>query len=416
MRALWLALAIGVLGAACSPAADAPPGSGDIVTLVGTGKQESDEPTFDEDGRPQGIPVRQAQLDSPVDIALDAQGRLYVVDWNGQKIRVVDGEQLYPFVGTGLEGDGCEGEANDQGCLCTEAHVDHPTDITFDFDGVALVAAWHNSKIKAIDPKSRRLTDLCGSGARDYLGDGGGCFGDDGTELVAIDLPSGVALDAEGNLFIADQANQVVRRLGRDGVVTTVVGSCPQGGFGCPEGVGYSGDGGPATEAKLDNGIGQWVMPAGKLAFGPDGFLYIADSFNNVIRRVDPGSDGVLGSGDPSEETIETFAGTGKQGFSGDGESAKDAELNRPTDVAWSPDGQLYVADRGNHCVRRIDIEPQAGMIATVAGQCGIPGSTGDGGPATQALLDEPFGIAVGADGTLYIADTQNHRIRAVLP
>jgi DNA-binding beta-propeller fold protein YncE len=132
-----------------------------------------------------------------------------------------------------------------------------------------------------------------------------------------------------------------------------------------------------------------------------------------VIRRVSPGADGVLGDGDPAEELIETFAGTGQEGFAGDGGPAAEAELYRPTDLAFSASGDLYVADRGNHCIRRIDAE---GVVQTVAGQCGVPGSAGDGGPATEANLDEPFGVAVGPDGALYIADTLNHRIRKVLP
>jgi sugar lactone lactonase YvrE len=311
------------------------------------------------------------------------------------------------------EGDACEDEVDADGCSGVHAQVNHPTDLTFDADGVALIAAWHNSKIKAFDPGTSKLRDRCGSGARDYLGDGGPCFGDDGAQLVALDLPSSIALDADGNVFVSDQANQVVRRLATDGVVTTVVGSCPKGGFGCPDGVGYSGDGGPATDAKLNNAFGQAVMPAGKLAFGPDGYLYLADTFNNVIRRVAPGSDGILGSGDASEEIIETFAGTGDEGFDGDGGPASAAQLRHPTDVAWSQAGALYIADRGNHCVRSVDGD---GVIATVAGRCGTPGSTGDGGPATRALLDEPFGIAVAPDASLYIADTFNNRIRRVLP
>lgn len=397
---------------ACGPAEEPAPGSGDIVTLVGTGKQATDSPAFDEAGRLRGVPLARAQVDSPIDVAFDSEERLYVVDWNGHQIRRVIGEQLFPFLGTGLEGDACEDEATEDGCPCTEAQVDHPTDLTFHESGLVIVAAWHNSKLKAVDPSTERVADLCGSGERDYIGDGGPCFDEGGAPMVALDLPSSVVFDGSGNLFFADQANHIVRRLDREGVVITVVGSCPMGGLGCPGAVGYSGDGGPATLAKLDNGIGQWVMPAGKLRFGPDGFLYIADTYNHVIRRVDPGSDGVLGSGDPGEETIETFVGTGEMGYGGDEGPAAEALLNRPTDLAWSPDGALYVADRSNHCIRRIS----EGIITTVAGQCGFLGSSGDGGPAVEALLGEPFGIEVGSDGALFIADTLNHRIRKVLP
>ncbi len=396
-----------------SPATPKAPQSGDLVTVVGTGEEATDPVVFDAAGNTHGIALRAAHLDSPVDIAFDASGALHVIDWNGHKIRVVgDDGLLHPEIGTGLEGDACDGEPDSDGCPAAEAQVNHPTDIFFTADGTALVAAWHNAKLKTFDPVTGKLLDRCGSGARDYLGDGGPCFGANRAQLVALDLPSSVVLDETGNTFIADQANQVVRRLDTDGIVTTVVGSCPKGGFGCPDGVGYSGDGGPATEAKLNNGFGQWVMPAGKLAFGPDGYLYIADTFNNVIRRVAPGSDGVLGSGEAAEEVIETFAGTGDEGFDGDGGPANVAQLFRPTDVAWSPSGELYVADRGNHCVRRIDADS---VITTVAGRCGTPGSSGDGQPATQAFLDEPFGISISPDGTLYIADTLNHRIRKLL-
>lgn len=407
--------AMALLACACGPSPEQPqPSSGDIVNVVGTGEQATDDVTFDDDGKPQGLALSAVHLDTPLDIAFDDDGKLHVIDWNGHKIRVLrDDGLLYPLIGTGLEGDACDTKPDADGCPAAHAQLNHPTDITFAKDGTALVAAWHNAKLKAFDPATGDVADRCGSGARDYLGDGGPCFGDDGKQLVAFDLPSSVVFDGDGNLFVSDQANQVVRRLDADGIVTTVVGSCPKGGFGCPDGVGYEGDGGPATQCKLDNGFGQGVMPAGKLAFGPDGYLYIADSFNNVIRRVSPGSDGTLGSGDASEETIETFAGTGKAGYAGDGGPAGEARLFHPTDLAWSPNGEMYVADRSNHCIRRIDAD---GNISTVVGQCGVPGSSGDGGPATNAQLDEPFGIAFAPDGTLYVADTLNHRIRKVLP
>jgi DNA-binding beta-propeller fold protein YncE len=417
MRLIFVLASFGLV--ACGPEDSRPdqhvPASGDIVSVLGTGEQASDRNQFDADGRPIGIPPEEARLDSPLDVVFDASGRMFAIDWNGHKLRVLEADGLvYPAVGTGFEGDGCRVDpAADGTCPAIETRVNHPADMLAAPGNVLVIAAWHNSKIKEFDFETNAVRDLCGSGARDYLGDGGSCFGDDGTELVALDLPSSVAMDAAGNLFIADQANQVIRRLDTTGVVTTVCGSCPKGGFGCPEGIGYLGDGGPATEAKLNNSYGQSVLPAGKLAFDAEGNLWIADTFNHALRRVTPGPDGILGDDDPADELIETMAGNGTPGFSGDGGPARDALLDRPTDIAFAPDGALVVADRGNHCIRRIDAE---GVISTVAGRCGTPGASGDGRSATDAHLDGPFGVAFAPDGALVVADTSNHRIRKILP
>jgi sugar lactone lactonase YvrE len=402
-------------GSQDSPSAQHAPTSGDIVSVLGTGEQASDRNRFDADGNPIGIAPNVARVDSPIDVAFDESGRMFAIDWNGHKLRVLEADGLvYPAVGTGFEGDGCEVElAADASCPAGKTRLNHPADMLAAPGNVLVIAAWHNSKIKELDFEANAARDLCGSGARDYLGDGGPCFGDDGAQLAAFDLPSSVALDAVGNLFVADQANQVIRRLDTSGLVSTVCGNCPKGGFGCPDGIGYSGDGGPAIEAKLNNSYGQSVLPAGKIAFDAEGNLWIADTFNHALRRVTPGPDGVLGDGDPADEIIETMAGNGVPDFSGDGGAARDASLNLPTDIAFARDGSLVIADRGNHCIRQIDTR---GVISTVAGRCGSPGSSGDGQAATSARLDRPFGVAFAPDGALVIADTSNHRIRKVLP
>jgi hypothetical protein len=408
--AFCLLFGVGACGSPEPPQTATKPG--DIVTWVGTGVQGTNPIELDAAGNPAGVPRESARLDSPVDIAFDAGGTLFVIDWNAHRLRrLAEDALVYPIAG-GIDGDGCSEGDLANGCPPLAARLDHPTDLAFASDGSLFLSAWHNSKIKQISAQDGRLRDVCGSGARDYSGDGGACFDADGLPLVALDLPSSVVFDGAGNLFIADQSNQVVRRLGTDGVLKTVCGSCPSGGLGCPEGIGYSGDGGPATQAKLNNSIGQAVMPAGKLAFAESGALFIADTFNHVVRRVLPGPDGIIGDGDPAEEIIETVAGSGAKGFAGDGGVAVDALLNLPTDLAFLPDGSYVIADRGNHCVRHVDT---AGVIGTVAGRCGIPGSSGDGGPARQAFLDEPFGVAIGPDGALVIADALNHRIRKVL-
>ncbi len=221
------------------------------------------------------------------------------------------------------------------------------------------------------------ITTVAGTGDWGCSGDGGPATGAD------LGLPEGVAVAPDGSVYIADTGNDRIRRVGPDGIITTVAGT---GNYG------FSGDGGQATQAMLN-------YPSG-VAVGPDGSLYIADSDNYRIRRI--GSDGV----------ITTVAGTGDWGSTGDGGPATQAELAYPSGVAASPDGSLYIADQLNDRIRRVGPD---GIITTVAGT-GIYGFSGDGGPATQATLDLPAGVAVAPDGSLYIADYGNSRVRRVGP
>jgi sugar lactone lactonase YvrE len=203
---------------------------------------------------------------------------------------------------------------------------------------------------------------------------------------VALERPAGVAFDAAGNLYIAETNNQEIRRVDTTGVLTTVAGTGVQG---------FGGDGGAAVAALLDS-------PSG-VAFDAAGNLYIADAHNQRIRKI----TAVTG-------VITTIAGTGEAGFAGDGGAATAAELCLPTAVAVDGAGDVFVSDTGNHRVREIVATgAQAGTIVTVAGS-GVQGFSGDGGPATAAAIDSPDGLAVGATGLLYLADTHNQRIRAV--
>lgn len=388
--------------------------SGQIETIAGSGANATDAVDANADGSVDDpIDALEANLDTPLDTTFGPDGFLYLIDWNGHKIRVLNGDRQVAFVaGTGVEGDACEDPNDDGSCPVTMAELNHMTDVVFDSEGRMVIAAWHNSKIKREDFTTGLMEDLCGTGNRQFNGDGGPCR-QEGTDLVSFDLPSSVVYDAAGNLFIADQANQVIRRLGTDGVVETVVGSCPgeNGKFGCGEARGYSGDGGPALSATLNNQIGQGTDPMGKITLDGDGNLYIADSDNNVIRKVEPGTDGILGDGGSHEEVITTLAGTGEAGFSGDGGPATKAALQSPRDVIVDEDGTLYIADTLNHCVRKVD---SSGIISTVAGQCGESGFEGDGGSAAKALLNRPYGIELDCVGNLYVADTLNYRIRVV--
>jgi len=387
---------------------------GNIDTVVGTGQRATDPVDGDADGIVDpSIAALEALLDTPMDTLSAADGTLYVIDWNGHKVRALGEDGMLRFVaGTGIEGDACEAAQTEGKCPAAASELNHPTDVFIDGTNSIWIAAWHNSKIKRLDSDGF-LQNICGTGNRKFEGDGGPCRDGAGTDLVSFDLPSGIVVDPSGNVFVSDQSNQVVRRIGVDGIVKTVAGHCPgTPGFGCPKGRGYSGDGDPATLAALNNNIGQGTGPHGKIALDSEGNLYIADTINNAVRKVTPGSDGVLGDGDPSEEIMSTIAGTGEAGYSGDDGPAIMAQLDAPTDVAVAADGSVFIADSINGCVRKVD---DRGIITTVAGMCGQIGDSGDGGRATEAKLRNPCGVSLDGKGGLYIADALNHRIRQVV-
>jgi RHS repeat-associated protein len=220
------------------------------------------------------------------------------------------------------------------------------------------------------------IATAAGSGGCSFSGDGGPAT------QARLCEPFAVAAGPDGSLYIADYANQRIRRVGPDGIITTVAGG----------GTGGLGDGGPATQATL--------FDPSDVAVGPDGSLYVADLSNHRVRRVDPSG------------VITTVAGTGVNGFSGDGGPAIQAQIWDPGGIALGLDGSLYIADAGNNRVRRIGAD---GIIATVAGN-GLQLFGGDGGPATQAELNDPERVALGPDGSLYIADKGNARVRRVSP
>jgi len=316
----------------------------------------------------------------PQDTTVGPDGNLYLVDWNNHRIRRIRNGVVETFAGSGYLGDGLGDDPK-------TIDFNHPTNICFDHDGNMIVAAWHNSLVKKIvvepDGSPGLVTTLAGTGARAFSGDEG-----PGIE-AKLDLPSSVVVDTQGNIIISDQANYRLRRLEPNGIINTVCGTGTAG---------YGGDGGPADQAQINGPKGQSAAPASRIAIDARDRIYIADTGNHRIRLIDELGD------------ITTIAGTGTAGYSGDGGAATQAQLNTPSDVAIAPNGTLYIADTNNNAIRVVKPD---GTIATFAGT-GTRGFSGDGGPATLATLDRPYGVEIAANGDVYIADTHNQRIREV--
>ena len=326
-----------------------------------------------------------------MDLSFAADGTVWLIDWNNHLVRRVLADQTVTTVlgwtDPVFPGDGVQGpaERSAEGVPGTEVQLNHPTDLVQTRDGKVLVMAWHNHKLREIDPATGRVRILAGAGAG-FAGDGGP------VGQALFKQPKALEADAAGNLYILDQQNFRVRRVdAATGVITTVAGSGVQGS---------AGDGGLATAAQLNFEAGSNPEPSGGLAVTAD-TLYIADTLSHRIRAVD------LATG-----MITTVAGTGTAGFTGDGGPAAAAELNAPRDLELGPEGDLYLADTDNGRIRAIDL--RTGVIRTVAGTGAIGLDDDDGRLALETTLARPFGIEFGPTGNLYICDTINSRILEV--
>jgi PKD domain/RTX calcium-binding nonapeptide repeat (4 copies)/NHL repeat len=274
---------------------------------------------------------------------------------------------------TTLAGTGVAGFSGDTG-QASLAQLDAPTGVAVDAAGNVYIADQNNHRIRKVSPAGV-ITTIAGTGTPGFSGDTGQA------SAAQLKNPVGVAADGAGNVYIADQGNQRVRKVDPGGVITTFAGT------GAP---GFSGDTGQASAAQLNNPVGVAADGAGN--------VYIADRTNHRIRKVDPGG------------VITTLAGTGVAGFSGDTGQASLAQLNAPWSVAADTAGNVYIADRPEVRVRKVD---SAGVITTLAGT-GTPGFSGDTGQASLAQLNNPTGVAADAAGNVYIADQVNDRVRKV--
>ncbi len=343
------------------------PGTGIIVTVAGTGV-----PGFTGDGGP----ATGAQFQNPFGLEVDSAGNLFIADRENWSVRRVDTLGIISTVaGSSTRGSGGDGGT------ATAAQLELPVDVALDAAANLFISDREAERVRKVDPQGI-ITTFAGVGSPGFSGDGGPATS------AAIDLNRGITVDAAGNLYIADSRNHRIRKVDTHGIITTVAGS---GSFGFADPGGFSGDGGPATSARLSFPNDVVVDPAGN--------LFIADRENHRVRMVDP----ITG-------IITTVVGTGVPGFGGDGGPATSARINNPTDLVLDGAGNLYIADELNHRVRNVDTQ---GIITTIVGT-GIAGFSGDSGLATSASLRGPRNLAINHAGDLFISDVGNNRVRKV--
>lgn len=399
--------------------------TGLISTFAGSGD-------FDFAG--DGGPATAAALHTPMGLAVDRGGNVYIADIGHHRVRKVDATSkiITTVAGTG------ERNFNGDGGLAVSATLSIPTGITLDGSDNLYIADSFHDRVRRVDAETRVITTVAGNGFFGYTGDGVAPL------TTPLNYPLGVAVDASGNLYIADSDNHRIRRVARvatpTAIISTLAGTVPNIGdntraaiatLATPLGLAidaagnvFIADAGAFRVRRISAGTGVITTVAGdggyiylnehegatataatlnfptSVAVDGAGNLFIADAYNSRIRKVDAGTG-----------RISTFAGKGEFAFSGDGGPAASAALNYPLGVAVDRAGNVFIADTDNSRIRRV--AAASGTITTVAGSDGH-GFSGDDGPATDAKLDSPEGVLVDAAGNLFISDTRNHRIRRV--
>ncbi len=310
-----------------------------------------------------------AQLNNSAGVALDAFGNIYIADASNHRIRKVSPTgTITTFAGTGVGGfSGDGGQA-------VSAQLNNPFGIAVDAIGNVYIGDFSNHRVRKVNTLGV-ISTIAGTTTAGFSGDGAAA------NLAQLNLPFGVAVDGAGNIYIVDSGNNRVRKISNTGIISTIAGTTVAG---------FGGDGGIATLAQLNNPRGVSVDGAGN--------VYIADMANQKVRKIN--TSGI----------ISTIAGTTTGGYSGDGGQATIAQLTSPHGVAIDKAGNVYIADAGNHRIRKVNT---SGVISTYAGT-GTSGYSGDGGAATSAQLNIPAGINIDAGGNIFIADASNNRIRKV--
>jgi len=311
-----------------------------------------------------------AGLDIPRFVIQDSSGNLLISDSFNHRLRkVTPAGVISTFCGTGIAGfSGDGGQAKN-------AMLSYPAQILFDSSGNLLIADQGNHRIRMIDTTGV-ITTIAGTGIAGYSGDGGPAL------AAELNSPWGMALDGAGNLYFSDVGNQVVRKIDAAGTITTVAGNGTEG---------YGGDGGPAIQASMD-------FPSG-VALDPSGNLYIADRFNHRVRIVNTAG------------IINTFAGNGVGGYTGDGGPAVDAEVGNPKGLLFRTN-QLFISNAGQSTIRYVNLTTT--IINTLAGS--LTGYDGDGNAPRLTEFDRPAGMFFASDGSLLVTDQTNARIRKVTP
>ncbi len=316
-----------------------------------------------------GVAATSTRIYDPYSVALDGSGNFYIADTRNHRIRKVNSSGIISTIaGTGTSGFSGDGGA------ATAAQLFTPTGVTLDASGSIYIADQDNHRIRKIST-SGVISTIAGTGTSGFSGDGGAAT------AAQMYLPTGITVDASGNVYIADQYNNRIRKINTSGVISTYAGT------GAAT---YGGDGAAATLAQINRPCGVSIDASGN--------LFIADYTNNRIRKVN------------SSGTITTYAGTGVSGFSGDGLAATTAKLTTPWGVHVDALGNVYIGDNGNQRVRKVNA---SGIINTLAGT-GTAGYSGDACAASAAQINSPCGLAVDAVGSIYFADKSNQRIRKI--